>query len=61
MKAFIPNGDGTKHALAEIIAKLLPEELESSLPPKRKPWESEDAPLNIFDAVVLVLVFRQTS
>lgn len=58
MKTFITDGQGTKHALAEIIAKRFPEELDSSLPPKRKPWMSEDSRMNIFDAVALVLMLR---
>jgi Holliday junction resolvasome RuvABC endonuclease subunit len=58
MKTFIADGQGTKHALAEIIAKRFPEELGSRLPPKRKPWMSEDSRMNIFDAVALVLAFR---
>jgi Holliday junction resolvasome RuvABC endonuclease subunit len=58
MKTFITDGQGTKHALAEIIAKRFPEELGSRLPPKRKPWMSEDSRMNIFDAVALVLILR---
>jgi hypothetical protein len=50
------DGRGTKHALAEIIAKRFPEELGSRLPPKRKPWMSEDSRMNIFDAVALALL-----
>jgi Holliday junction resolvasome RuvABC endonuclease subunit len=59
MKVFITKGQGTKHALAEILAKRFPEQLGSHLPPKRKPWNSEDSRMNIFDAVALALVFRQ--
>jgi Holliday junction resolvasome RuvABC endonuclease subunit len=58
MKTFIADGQGTKHAVAEIIAKRFPEELGSRLPPKRKPWMSEDSRMGIFDAVALVLAFR---
>jgi Holliday junction resolvasome RuvABC endonuclease subunit len=58
MKTFIADGQGTKHALAEIIAKRFPEELGSRLPPKRKPWISEDSRMGIFDAVALVLILR---
>jgi Holliday junction resolvasome RuvABC endonuclease subunit len=58
MKTFITDGQGTKHAVAEIIAKRFPEELGSRLPPKRKPWMSEDSRMNIFDAVALVLILR---
>jgi Holliday junction resolvasome RuvABC endonuclease subunit len=58
MKSYITDGQGTKHALAEIIAKQFPEELGFRLPPKRKPWMSEDSRMNIFDAVALVLMLR---
>jgi Holliday junction resolvasome RuvABC endonuclease subunit len=61
MKTFMTDGQGTKHALAEILAKRFPEELGSRLPPKRKPWMSEDSRMNIFDAVALALVFRLKS
>jgi hypothetical protein len=58
MKTFITDGQGTKHALAEIMAERFPDELGSRLPPKRKPWMSEDSRMNIFDAAALALVFR---
>ena len=59
MNTFIPDSQGTKHMLAEIIAKRFPEELGSRLPPKRKPWMSEDFRMNIFDAVAEVIVAIQ--
>jgi hypothetical protein len=49
---------GTKHEMAERIAKQFPDELSSRVPPKRKPWKSEPNRMDIFDAVGLVLVFR---
>ena len=58
-RMFFADGEGTKHALAEILAKRFPEELGPRLPPKRRPWTSEDYRMDIFDAVALVLVFRQ--
>src|ERR1019366_2019699 len=58
MKTFIPDGRGTKHALAELIANRVPEQLSSQLPPKRQAWMSEDSQMNIFDAVALAMVFR---
>jgi len=58
MNTYIPRGQGTKHALAEIIVKKFSEQLGRQLPPKRKPWMSEDSQMNIFDAVALALVFR---
>jgi Holliday junction resolvasome RuvABC endonuclease subunit len=58
MKTFIADGLGTKHVLAEIIAKRFPDELGSRLPPERKPWMPEDSRMNIFEAVALAMVFR---
>ena len=55
---FFENGKGTKHALAELLAEWYPEELGSLLPPKRKPWESEDYRMDIFDAVALGVAVR---
>ena len=56
-RVFFANGQGTKHALAEILAKRFPEELGFRLPPKRRPWMSEDYRMDIFDAVALALIF----
>jgi hypothetical protein len=49
------NGLGTKHALAEILAQRFPDELGHRLPPKRRPWMSEDYRMDIFDAVALAV------
>lgn len=48
----------TKHEIALAIAHLFPE-LASRLPPKRKPWMSEDKRMSIFDAVSFALVALQ--
>lgn len=45
----------TKHEIACQIAEIYPEELRVHLPPKRRPWMSEDDRMNIFDAVGLGL------
>jgi len=58
MKTFFTNGKGTKHLLAEIMAKRFPEQLGLQIPPKRKPWKSEDSRMDIFDAVALAMVLR---
>lgn len=58
-RIYFGDGEGTKHALAEMIAKRFPEELGSRLPPKRKPWVSEYYQMDIFDAVALALAFRK--
>jgi Holliday junction resolvasome RuvABC endonuclease subunit len=57
-RVFFGNGPGTKHDLAEILAQRFPEELGSRLPPKRRPWMSEDSRMDIFDAVALALMLR---
>jgi len=41
----------TKQAVAEVLAKRFPTELATRLPPKRRPWKSEDPRMDIFDAV----------
>jgi Holliday junction resolvasome RuvABC endonuclease subunit len=57
-RGFFADGQGTKHAVAEIIAQRFPDELASRLPPKRKPWVSEHYQMGIFDALALAMVFR---
>jgi Holliday junction resolvasome RuvABC endonuclease subunit len=56
-RVFFGKGQGTKHAVAEILANRFPEELGVRLPPKRQPWMSEDYRMDIFDAVSLALAF----
>lgn len=59
MRAFFTDsGEGTKHALAEKIAKRFPEELGFRLPPRRRPWMSEDSRMTIFDAAALAVALR---
>jgi hypothetical protein len=53
MRTFFEDGEGTKHAIARILAIRFPEELGHRLPPKRKPWTSEDYRMGIFDALAL--------
>jgi hypothetical protein len=57
-RLFFADGQGTKHALAEILANKSPEELGFRLPPKRRAWMSEHSRMDIFDAVALVLMLR---
>ena len=52
------NPRGTKQEMAEMLATQFPDELASRLPTKRKPWESEDSRMDIFDAMALAMVFR---
>ncbi len=49
--------EGTKHEMAELLAKQFPDELAKHLPPKRKAWKSEDARMDIFVAVGLATAF----
>jgi hypothetical protein len=55
MRFFFEDGVGTKYTIARIIAMRFPEELGHRLPPKRKPWKSEDYRMGIFDAVALAI------
>ena len=52
------NASGTKHEMAETLAKHFPDELAFRLPPKRRPWQSEDSRMDVFDAVALAVAFR---
>ena len=53
---FLLKREGSKQDLAEILAQRFPEELGFRLPPKRRPWMSEDYRMQIFDAVALAIV-----
>ena len=53
-KAFAPVGATTKHQIALVIARQLPE-LAVHTPRYRKPWMSEDARMSIFDAAAFAL------
>ena len=48
---------GTKQAVAKALAVKFPVELGTRLPPKRRPWMSEDPRMDIFDAVGVAVVF----
>lgn len=58
MHTFFEDGQGTKHAIARILAMRFPDELGHRLPPKRKPWKSEDYRMGIFDALALAVALR---
>jgi len=47
----------TKFAVAQMLAEKFPVELGTRLPPKRRPWMSEDPRMDIFDAVGLAMAF----
>jgi Holliday junction resolvasome RuvABC endonuclease subunit len=48
---------GTKFAVARTLAEKFPTELGTRLPPKRRPWMSEDPRMDIFDAAGLAVAF----
>ena len=52
---------GTKFAVAKMLAEKYPEALGTRLPPKRRPWMSEDPRMDIFDAVGLAVAFWSTA
>jgi hypothetical protein len=54
----LSNEDATRHEMAVLLAKQFPEELASLLPPKRRPWTSEDARMDTFEAVGLVVAHQ---
>ena len=47
----------TKFAVAQMLVGKFPVELETRLPPKRRPWMSEDPRMDIFDAVGMAVAF----
>lgn len=55
---FFADGEGTKHALATILAERFTEELQFRLPAKRRAWTSEASGMGIFDAVALAIAAR---
>lgn len=57
-RVLFADGEGTRYELAELLARRFPVELGPRLPPKRKPWKSEDARMDLFAAVALALAFR---
>ena len=59
METFFENGHGTKHTIARILAVRFPEELGHRLPPKRKPYRSEDYRMDIFYSLALALTLRK--
>jgi Holliday junction resolvasome RuvABC endonuclease subunit len=55
-RAFAATGAGTKYGIATALVRAFPE-LMVRLPPKRKPWQSEDSRMSIFGAVALGLAY----
>ena len=57
-RVFSEFDETTKQVIAQTIASRFPE-LQHRLPPKRKPWMSEDSRMAIFDAVALALSLQE--
>ncbi len=55
-RTFAGTGAGTKYGIATALVRAFPE-LVVRLPPKRKPWQTEDSRMSIFDAVALGLTY----
>ena len=49
---------GTKYARARILAQRFPQELAHLLPLKRQAWMSENAKMDMFDAIAFGLMFK---
>ena len=49
-----PENAATKYSIAKNLAERFPE-LAEQLPPPRKPWQTEDERLSIFDALALAV------
>ena len=57
-KGILADGKGTRHSIAEAVAKRFPNDLGLSLPPKRKLWKSEDSRIDVFYATALALTLK---
>lgn len=57
-RLLLGDAGGTKHEVAELLARQFPDELASRLPPRRKWYDPEDGRIDIFDAVALVMASR---
>jgi hypothetical protein len=51
-----PEQRATKHSIARDLVQYFPE-LVKKLPERRKPWESEDEQMSIFDALALAVTY----
>jgi hypothetical protein len=56
-RKLLGDATGTKYSVAQMLAEKFPVELGTRLPPKRRPWMSEDPRMDIFDAVGLAVTF----
>jgi hypothetical protein len=51
---------GTKHEMAEMLARKFPAELAGRLPPKRRAWDNEVSRMDMFDAVGLAVASQMS-
>jgi Holliday junction resolvasome RuvABC endonuclease subunit len=57
-KVLLAECKGTRHDLAEMVAKRFPDQLTFHLPPKRDIYKSEDSRIDFFYAVALALTLK---
>lgn len=55
LRILLSDGKHTKQNAAEFIAKKYPDQLATQLPPKRKPWQTENYQMPTFVAVALAV------
>lgn len=57
---FAPDGErATKHSVARRLTEFFPE-LAAHLPPPRKPWQTQDERMAIFDALALAVAYANS-
>ncbi len=60
LEHFTPDGErATKHSVARRLAEFFPE-LAPQLPPPRKPWQSQDERMAIFDALAFAVTYSNS-
>lgn len=60
LEHFAPDGEqATKQSVARRLAEFFPE-LAPHLPPPRKPWQSQDERMAIFDALALAVAYANS-
>ena len=55
LSILLSDGEHTKQDAAEFVARRFPDQLATQLPPKRKPWQTENYQMAMFVAVSLAL------
>ena len=55
LSILLSDGEHTKQDAAEFVARGFPDQLATQLPPKRKPWQTENYQMAMFVAVALAI------